>query len=100
MAGGASWAPSRVSFPAEAMEQRSNGAYTISYPYAIIYRMSRLMYIREVGRRNAEDGRLRQFYGISDSGKAYLKELLDTYNRMAVSVKQILTAPQTQAEGD
>jgi len=76
----------------EAMEQRSNGAYTISYPYAIIYRMSRLMYIRETGRRNAPDGRLRQFYGISDTGREYLGELMETYGRMISSVAKI-TAP-------
>ena len=76
----------------EAMEQRSEGAYTISYPYAIIYRMSRLMYIREAGRRNADDGRLRQFYSITDNGKAYLHELQETYSRMAGSVTKILSA--------
>lgn len=77
----------------KAMEQRSNGFYTISYPYAIIYRMSRLSYICEAGRRNAEDGRLRHFYSISDVGRAYLKELLNTYGRMISSVQLIISAP-------
>lgn len=81
----------------EAMEERSKGAYTISYPYAIIYRMSRLLYIREAGRRNAADGRLRQFYGITEAGNAYLQELLKSYRRMSASVEMIL--PSGDAEG-
>ena len=78
----------------EAMKERSNDAYSISYPYAIIYRMSRLSYIREAGRRNAADGRLRQFYGITEAGNAYLQELLKSYHRMAASVEMILPSEQ------
>lgn len=80
----------------KAMEQRSNGAYTISYPYAIIYRMSKLEYISEIGRRNADDGRLRQFYGITDSGRVYLRELMETYNKMVGCVTNITTAPAAE----
>ena len=77
----------------KAMEQRSGGTYTISYPYAIIYRMSKLKYISEIGRRNADDGRLRQFYGITDSGKEYLGELMETYTKMTGCVSCI-TSPE------
>ena len=78
-----------------AMEQRSGGAYTISYPYAIIYRMSKLQYISEIGRRNADDGRLRQFYGITDAGRKYLGELMETYGKMVGCVASI-TAPEKE----
>ena len=76
-----------------AMEKRSGGAYMISYPYAIIYRMSKLNYICEIDRRNADDGRLRQFYGITDAGRKYLGELMATYSKMIGCVESI-TSPK------
>ena len=72
------------------IEKRSLGALSIVFPYGVIYRMTKAAYITESKKRTAPDGRLRQYYKITDAGKAYLNELMETYRRFTAGVADIL----------
>lgn len=72
------------------IEKRSHGALSIVFPYGVIYRMTKAAYITESKKRTAPDGRLRQYYRITDAGKAYLKGLTETYRRFTAGVADIL----------
>jgi len=77
------------------IKQKSAGALVIVFPYGAIYRMTRCGYIAESKKRNAPDGRLRQFYVITDQGKAYLAQLLEEYQNFSQGVQKVL---DSQAE--
>ena len=68
----------------------SNGVFTISFPYAVIYRMERHGYVQLKDKHIAKDGRLRQFYEITDKGRSYLAELLDSYDKINKGISAIL----------
>lgn len=72
------------------IEKRSLGALSIVFPYGVIYRMTKAAYITESKKRTAPDGRLRQYYKITDAGQAYLNELMETYRRFTAGVADIL----------
>ena len=74
------------------IQEKSGGALNIVFPYAAIYRMSRGGYITESQKRTATDGRLRQYYTITEQGRAYLSGLLDTYRRFSRGVSDILSS--------
>lgn len=74
------------------IQEKSGGALNIVFPYAAIYRMSRGGYITESQKRIAPDGRLRQYYTITEQGRAYLSGLLDTYRRFSRGVSDILSS--------
>ncbi len=73
-----------------AISDRSSGALTVVFPYAAIYRMTRGGYITESDKRAAPDGRLRQYYKITEEGRTYLEGLLSTYHRFSRAVDDIL----------
>lgn len=75
---------------ADEIAERSHGALSIVFPYAAIYRMSGAGYITEGRKRNAPDGRLRQYYRITPRGLKYLMDLLNTYQRFSEGVANIL----------
>ena len=74
----------------ELIRQRSNGDLTIVFPYAAIYRLLDAGYITETKKAFAPDGRRRQYYSITDTGRAYLQDLLRVYDRVTQSVRVIL----------
>ncbi len=74
------------------IERLSNGSLTIVFPYGVIYRMTKAAYITETSKRTAPDGRLRQYYRITDAGTLYLSQLLEIYQRFTNSVTSILNA--------
>lgn len=74
------------------LSRRSGNSFQIVFPYAVIYRMQRFGYIREAGKQHAPDGRLRQYYGITDDGCAYLEDLLAFYLRFSDGVSRILAS--------
>lgn len=81
---------------ADTLAERSHGTLSIVFPYAAIYRMSRAGYITESKKRNAPDGRLRQYYRITAAGRAYLAQLLNTYERFSQGVANILGGEVTK----
>lgn len=74
----------------ELIERRSGGNLVIVFPYAAFYRIYKAGLITEEKKRTAPDRRLRQYYQITDSGRAYLSELLETYDRISTAVSRIL----------
>ena len=73
------------------IRERSQGALTIVFPYSAIYRLQQSGYLTESEKRIASDGRRRQYYRITDSGRNYLKQLIVAYNRFSNGVANILT---------
>lgn len=69
--------------------QLSEAACNVAYPYGMIYRLETYGYISEAGKRIAEDGRRRQFYRITDSGREYLCKLRNSYHRFNKGVENI-----------
>lgn len=73
-----------------AIQEKSHGALTIVFPYSAIYRLEQAGYLSESEKRTAPDGRRRQYYRITDKGRAYLKQLKETYARFSKGVAEIL----------
>jgi PadR family transcriptional regulator PadR len=80
------------------IDQRSGGTIHIEFPYAAIYRVSQAGYIIESKKQIAPDGRRRQYYKITESGKVYLTELLETYARFSAAVTDVLKKGQANAQ--
>ncbi len=73
------------------LRERSEGRLSLSFPYAAIYRLLEDEYIEELKKRNAPDGRRRQFYAITKSGRAYLKVIKQAYKDAVEAVDMILS---------
>ncbi len=74
------------------LSRRSEESFQIVFPYAVIYRMLNFGYVIETQKHHAPDGRLRQYYGITEVGTSYLEELLASYLRFSDGVAKILTS--------
>lgn len=72
------------------LHEKSGGALTIVFPYSAIYRLLESDYITECKKRNAPDGRRRQYFGITEKGRAYLQQLLEIYERFSGGVAAVL----------
>lgn len=72
------------------IREKSGGALVIVFPYGAIYRMTRSGYIAEGSKRNAPDGRLRQYYTITAKGRAYLAQLVEEYGLVEEGVENVL----------
>lgn len=70
--------------------EKSGGALSIVFPYGAIYRLQQSDYITETKKRNAPDGRRRQYYRITEKGSVYLKQLLEIYGRFSKGVSAVL----------
>lgn len=83
---------------ASLIHERSGGRMAIVFPYSAIYRLEQSGYLVECGKRTAPDGRRRQYYQITDTGRSYLKQLLDIYSRFTTGIANILDAEGAQHE--
>lgn len=83
----------------EAISTRSEEVYSLVFPYALLYRLERFGYLLEAGKRTAADGRRRQYFSITEQGRAYLSQLSANYDRMTRAVQTILH-PQAEEGGD
>lgn len=72
------------------IHEKSGGALTIVFPYGAIYRLLQSEYITECKKRNAPDGRRRQYYTITDRGRNYLQQLLKIYSDFSNGVAAVL----------
>ena len=72
------------------IHDRSDGALTVIFPYAAIYRLQQSGYIIETEKRHAPDGRRRQYFSITVQGKKYLEQLLNTYAYFVKGFEKIL----------
>lgn len=73
-----------------ALAQHSGGVISISFPYAILYRMTEHGYIQELPKRIAPDGRRRQYFGITEEGRAYFRQQRAIYEAFTAGVGQLL----------
>lgn len=73
------------------LKKKSHGALTIVFPYGAIYRLQQSGHIREKEKRNAPDGRRRQYYQITETGRAYLSQLIAIYTTFSKGVNAVLT---------
>ena len=78
------------------IEKGSLGVIHIEFPYASISRVYKAGYIVESGKRNAPDGRLRQYYKITEKGIAYQHELDVLYHRFMSGVSNLLQRGEPQ----
>lgn len=83
---------------ANELEKRSNGQYTISLLYPVIYRLASHGFVREGPKAISEDNRVRQYYeithnpeaaGSTPEGTAYLHQIEEVYDQMVEAVQQI-----------
>ena len=79
--------------------ERSNGAIAITFPYAILYRMIEQQYICELPKRIAPDGRRRQYFGITDTGRNYFQEIFMTYKAFTDGVNNLVSSVLSIGEG-
>lgn len=70
--------------------KQSGGVLNIVFPYSAVYRLLQSGYIYESKKRNAPDGRRRQYFSITDEGLAYLKQLLAIYRSFSNGIAVIL----------
>lgn len=82
-----------------AIAERSKGSITITFPYAILYRMIEQQYIRELPKRIAPDGRRRQYFGITEMGKDYFQQIWTVYKAFTSGVNQLVTSVLLAGEG-
>lgn len=74
----------------DTLKAKSAGTLSIVFPYSALYRLQQAEYITETKKRNAPDGRRRQYYAITDAGHAYLQQLLQTYSKFIGGVNAVL----------
>ena len=73
------------------LDKYSNGVCKIAYPYAAIYRLLDNKFIVENGKK-VDDNRLRQFYAITDAGRAYFESMKNDYATFINGVTSIFDA--------
>lgn len=81
----------------DTIQQRSNGALSIVFPYGAIYRLEEAGHIYEVEKRNAPDGRRRQYFRITESGRAYLAQLMSVYRRFFQAMDSLLAEREDES---
>lgn len=74
----------------QALEERSGGILNIVFPYSVLYRLINFGYIVEAYKKTAPNGRRRQYYQITETGRRYGEELIDLYRRFNGGVVQLL----------
>ena len=74
----------------EEIRARSDGMLTVVFPYAAFYRIYHAGLIEEAKKQPGPDGRLRQYYKITELGRTYLEQHLQTYDLFLLAVSKIL----------
>jgi PadR family transcriptional regulator PadR len=73
------------------LSEKSNNVLNIVFPYSAIYRMLQAKHIFECEKRIAPDGRRRQYFQITDRGRAYYNELMKIYNKFSSGINVVLS---------
>lgn len=80
----------------ETIAHKSGGKLRIVFPYSAIYRLQEGGYIFEKAKRIAPDGRRRQYFAVTDQGRAYLVRLLNTYSVFAQGIADLLAQEERE----
>ena len=75
----------------KSLDECSEGNCRITFPYATIYRLLDKGYIVESEKR-VSDNRRRQFYSITDSGRAYFADMYNEYSSFIDGVNMIFSS--------
>lgn len=71
------------------LDEKSNARCRITFPYALIYRLTGYGFIADDGKR-VSDNRLRAFYRITNEGKAYLEQMRKEYTSFVSGMSALL----------
>lgn len=82
------------------IDRMSEGKITFNTLYQAIYRLQNFQYIEEEGKVVSEDNRVRIYFKITDSGKVYLKELIQEYYDFTKALEQILEAKPSKGKSN
>lgn len=80
------------------LERQSGEAISIVFPYSALYRLISAGYIIEAYKKNAPDGRRRQYFQITEEGRTYVGELRKVYRRFSGGVELLLKGGETHGE--
>lgn len=78
------------------LHEKSGGVLNIVFPYSAVYRLQQSGYIMESEKRNAPDGRRRQYLKITKKGRAYWKQLLEIYQGFSKGIAAVLTEGENE----
>ena len=73
------------------LSEKSNKVLNIVFPYSAIYRMLQAKHIFECEKRIAPDGRRRQYFQITDQGRAYYERLVEIYRNFTNGIDMVLS---------
>lgn len=81
----------------DAILEHSHHVIAINRPYAVIMRLLEASppYITEIKRRENAESRIRQYYSITEQGREYLAEMLESYKKYIPAINTILTFGET-----
>lgn len=80
------------------MAKRTDGKYSTSFLYPVLYRLQQQGFVSETGKEISDDNRVRNYYGITETGKRHLLTLKNDYARLIRSVEEIMEADTAQGE--
>ena len=72
------------------LEKRSNSTYKMNFLYPVLYRLQEQGYVSEYSQEITESHRTRNYYTITDTGKEYLKFMLEKYKELLKAVDTII----------
>lgn len=78
------------------LHEKSGGILNIVFPYSAVYRLQQSGHIVESEKRNAPDGRRRQYLKITKQGCAYCKQLLEIYRSFSKGIAAVLTEGENE----
>ena len=84
---------------AQELERLTNGVYTFNTLYLAIYRLQEHGHIAEAGKQEA-DNRIRVYFQLTDTGRQYLSELIQTYRQMTGALDTLLAQDGTLYKGE
>ena len=74
----------------EVLKEQSGGVLKLAFPYSAVYRLQKDGCILVSEKRIASDGRRRQYYCITQQGREYYRQLLDSYHYFIGGVNTLL----------
>ena len=72
------------------LEKRSNSTYKLNFLYPVLYRLQEQGYVTEFSQEITESHRTRNYYTITESGREYLKFMLQKYRELLKAVDVII----------
>ena len=76
------------------LSRKSEGIFQVATLYPAIYRLSGFGYIKEAGIEMSPDNRTRKYYAITRSGRNYLDQLVEEYQKLCVGVEKIFSSEE------